>query len=560
MKRIFTLALTALLALTLASCAGIPTSGPVKPGSALAETDTSTIEFFPAGPISNATQEQILRGFLEAASGPQNDYAVAKQFLTPEFQSKWDPNAAVYVDTVFRSISMGATSNATASVTSTVSAVIDGTGQYSELATPSERKADYAFARVNDQWRISSAPQGIFLDRSILDLTYRTYPIYFFDPTFRFLVPDVRWFARASSATTRITKALLAGPSAWLGTGNAVVTAFPANTGLVANSVPVIKEVANADFTSNLNAADPVSMTRIKQQLTASLVGVNSVNSVDLFVEGVLVNQGAQAFVETVMPPPVDNRAFVISERGIGYLDGDLVSNSPGFSMSLPTNPAALTLGSGNRFAAALSSDGVTMVRPAANASMLDGRPGLIAPSLDRYNYVWSVPGKALAELLAFTPEGTPSKISVPWSSTSVSAIEVSHDGTRVAILFSDSAGVKLVVASVIRGENGVPLRLGGSVTLPLPPGAPLDIAWADDITVAAISSSGGTSLIYANVIGGRSQILPSFTSGNAVSMAGGNSLNQLRVLSSDGRLYTLRNTSSWSLASTGIKVLGVQQ
>lgn len=558
MKRMFSLLLTAVLAIFLAGCAGIPTSGPVNAGSALVSTDTSTIEFFPAGPIQDASQEQILRGFLEAASGPQNDYAVAKQFLTPEFQTKWDPNAGVSIDSSLRSITMGA--NNTATLKSAVSATIDSTGQYVELPAPTERTVGYSFAQVSGQWRLSSAPQGVILERSIVDLIYRTYPIYFFDPSFRYLVPDVRWFARASAATTRITKALLSGPAPWLGSGGAVTTAFPVNSGLVANSVPVLKEIAMADFTSALNVADPTAVLRMKQQLTASLVGVNSVSAVEMYVEGVPLGQGMQVLIDSVTPPAVDSRAFVVSDRGAGFLDGDFISPVPNISPALAGSYAAVTLSSGNRYAATLSADGVSLVRPAAGISVVDSRSGLIAPSIDRFNYVWSVPRAAPAEILATSPDGASAKVSVPWPATSVTALEVSHEGARVAILFSDTNGPKLVVASVIRGDNGIPVRLGGVVSLQLPPGSPIDIAWIDATTVAVMNNSGSASVIFSDVVGGRSQSLPSFVVGNAVSISGGNNLSQVRLLGPDGRLYGLRSSSTWSAVASGIKVLGVLQ
>lgn len=558
MKRMFSLALTAALASLLAGCAGIPTSGPVKPGSALAVSDTSTIEFFPSGPARDATQEQILRGFLEAASGPQNDYAVAKQFLTPEFQTKWDPNASVSIDSSVREVDIVPTN--TASVTSTVSAIIDATGQYSELATATERISQYSFALVNGQWRLSAAPQGILLERSIFDLIFRSYPIYFYDPSFRFLVPDVRWFARASSATTRVTKALLSGPAPWLAAGNAVVTAFPAQSGLVINSVPVLKDVAMVDLTSVVAASDPVTVTRMKQQLAASLVGVNSVSSVEMFVEGVPLGQAVIAYVDTALPPPVDSRAFVVSERGVGFLDGDTISPVPTVTPYLTGNYSAVTLGQGNRLTATLSSEGVGVVRPGGGYSLIDNRPNVIAPALDRYNFVWSVPRAILSELRATAPDGSSTTISVPWSASSVIALEVAHDGARVAVLFTDSSQAKLVVASVIRGENGVPLRLGGTVNLPVPSGTPMDIAWVDGTTVAVLSNSGSSSVVFANVIGGRSQTLPSVFSGTAVSIAGGNTLGQLRMLNADGRLFTARPGTSWASVGTGIKVLGTLQ
>lgn len=553
-----TFALAVATALSLASCVGIPSSGGVKQGAALTASDTSTIEFFPAGPAENASQEQILRGFLEAASGPQNDYAVARQFLSPEFQAKWDPNTAVLADSAARNIVVAAGNTAT--VSTTIFLALDSTGQLSETKEGSARTLSYAFTQVNGQWRLSSAPQGVLIDRGIFDLIYRSYPIYFFDPSFRYLVPDVRWFARASSTTTRITKALLAGPAAWLAAGGAVLNTFPASTGLVANAVPVIKEAASIDLTSPASAADGVTLLRMKQQATASLTGVNGVATVDLYVEGVPAAQGAQAFVDTALPAPVDARPFVLTDKGAGYLDGDTLAPAAVFAFGPTTSYTAVTLGAANRYAATLTADGVGLLRPGAGVSVVDARPGLIAPSLDRLNYVWSVPRVTPSDLVAISSDGTTYKVVVPFTATSITALEVSHDGTRVAILYSEGTTTRFIVSTVLRGENGVPVRLGASISLAPPAGTPVDIAWIDATTVAAIGTQGNISSVMTNVIGGRSQNFASFIAGTPASMSGGNNLSQLRILATDGRLYALRNNATWSLLATGMRVLAVQQ
>lgn len=558
MKWILSLALAVLTAVALAGCAGIPSSGSVHQGAALTASDTSPIEFFPAGPAENATQEQILRGFLEAASGPQNDYAVARQYLSPELQTKWDPNTTVQADSASRSVVMSAGN--TASVTTTVYVTLDSTGQFSESKEGVSHTLSYAFTPVNGQWRLSAAPQGVLVDRGIFDLIYRSYPIYFFDPTFRYLVPDVRWFARASSTTTRITKALLAGPAAWLAAGGAVVNTFPAATGLVANAVPVIKDAASIDLTSQASAADSLTLLRMKQQATASLTGVNGVSTVDLFVEGVPAAQNAQAYIDTVLPAPVDTRPFVLTEKGAGYLDGDTLAPAAVFAFGPTSGYSAVTMGTANRYAATLATEGVGLLRPGAGVSVVDARPGLIAPSLDRLNYVWSVPRAAPSDLLAISSEGTTYKVAVPFAASSITALEVSHDGTRVAILYTEGTTNRLIVSTVLRGENGVPVRLGSSTSLALPSGTPIDIAWVDATSVAAIATQGSISTVMTSVIGGRSQSFASFIAGMPASIAGGNNLSQLRILATDGRLYSLRNSATWSLLSTGIKVLAVQQ
>ena len=50
-----------------------------------------TLYYSPSGPSDKASQEQIISGFLYAGNGPQEDYAVAREYLTASFAAKWKP-------------------------------------------------------------------------------------------------------------------------------------------------------------------------------------------------------------------------------------------------------------------------------------------------------------------------------------------------------------------------------------------------------------------------------------------------------------------------------------
>ena len=91
------------------------------------------------------------------------------------------------------------------------------------------RRSTTRSRKVGGQWRISELPNGIVLSRDNFENSFSEYPLYFFDPDFRYLVPDVRWFPNCSGTVAdRIVNALLAGPSNWL-QGGVVTTAFPAD-------------------------------------------------------------------------------------------------------------------------------------------------------------------------------------------------------------------------------------------------------------------------------------------------------------------------------------------
>ena len=88
----------ALLALLLAGCATIPSSGPVQQGDPVPADSSPDLDIVVEGPTADATQEQILEGFLNAAQSPRNNYQVAREYLTPTFADEWQADAAATID------------------------------------------------------------------------------------------------------------------------------------------------------------------------------------------------------------------------------------------------------------------------------------------------------------------------------------------------------------------------------------------------------------------------------------------------------------------------------
>ena len=76
-------ALVAALSLSLSACAKLPTSSEVKVGSDIQGGLTADYLYYsPSGPIEDSGQQEIINGFLNAATGPQNDYQVAREYMT----------------------------------------------------------------------------------------------------------------------------------------------------------------------------------------------------------------------------------------------------------------------------------------------------------------------------------------------------------------------------------------------------------------------------------------------------------------------------------------------
>ena len=86
-------ALVAAAALILTGCAKLPTSSEVKVGSDIqGGLTTDYLYYSPSGPSDGASQQEIINGFLNAATGPQNDYQVAREFLAGDLAAKWSPS------------------------------------------------------------------------------------------------------------------------------------------------------------------------------------------------------------------------------------------------------------------------------------------------------------------------------------------------------------------------------------------------------------------------------------------------------------------------------------
>ena len=89
----------AALVLVLAGCAGLPSGGSVNPGLALGDApDVPDFSFLPNRPQPGATPEQIVEGFVSAATSPADSWGIARMYLAPEISRDWSPEVGVTID------------------------------------------------------------------------------------------------------------------------------------------------------------------------------------------------------------------------------------------------------------------------------------------------------------------------------------------------------------------------------------------------------------------------------------------------------------------------------
>ena len=541
------------LAVLATGCAGIPQSGAPQIGQVVPTDEDPEIEFLAQGPEKDATQEQILRGFIDAASSPRDDYATAREYLSPSIRSTWNPDASALIDEANQR-TVTSVDALTMQVSLVPVASVDGSGEYAEFTDLQPTTRVFALMQVDGQWRISSAPDGVVLDEQKFSEVFNPYALSFFDPSWTNLVPDLRWFPSRASTGTQIVNALLNGPSEWL--VGAVTSAFPEGTQLTRNAVPIVSDVAQVDLNSEAFEADDVTLQRMQAQLAASLSGVSTINSVSIAVSGNVQDIPTLAIPGT----RVDPRPLALTDDGFGFLGGGSVERLPGISPQIEALGAtAAVVNASHSLAAVRTGDGVYAVRQAQTSGLrVDARAGLLAPSLDRFGFIWSVPESEPGALLALRADGSQSPVITSWpDAASIQSIQVSRDGTRLLALVRTAGEPRLLVAGITRGADNTPVSLGDPLVLAVGDGAGLSATWIDEITVASLaSSSDGRGEVVTQVIGGESARLA--TLDDAVQIVGGNTVKQLRALSSEGDVRVLR-TSLWQTTATGVAFLATQ-
>ncbi|HYI51871.1 MAG TPA: LpqB family beta-propeller domain-containing protein [Microbacterium sp.] len=547
-------ALLVVAALVLSACAGLPVSGSVNPGMAAGE-DAGSPEFLfrPDEPQPGATPEQIVDGFIRAGSGPgpAANWEVARMFLAPSIRESWRPEASVTIDLPDDrqpvSPSVGAVDLSLVAV-----ATVDENGAYQPDAGVTQ--LSFQLAQQDDgEWRITEAPDGVVIDRDVFANVFHRYSLMYFDPSWQFLVPDVRWFP-TTNAATRIADALVDGtPSRWL--GESVLNAFPESVSLARPSVPLESGIAQVTLSAEALLVESTTLDRMQTQLTASLAtaGVSgaemSVASTPLPAEPVSTRS------TRVTGPPL-----VLNEDGFGFLAGDELTPIPGLSETMElVAPAAIQMAPDRDFAAVrLVSGGAARVPAEGDIAVVDSRGGLIDPSADPFGYIWSVPRDQPTAIEVFSASGERLAVSDAWpGATQIIAMAVSRDGARLAGLLVTGGRSEVWIAGIVRGADNVPLRIGEAVPLGALTGSGAGLAWIDDTTVGVLSGTAEGPLFTEQLVGG-----PATTTDapqGAASVAGATSISTVRLRTDDGSLYVKRG-ANWQRTTSGIAILATQQ
>ncbi|HEY8280942.1 MAG TPA: GerMN domain-containing protein [Leifsonia sp.] len=556
LRRSLAAVLAVLSLAVLAACASIPDAGPVRQGAPVAQiNDPLDLDFNPSPPEKGASQRRIVQGFIDAASSPKNNFAVAREYLTTSMSAKWNPDESITVDDGRNRVYDHEGDLWSAQVNPVAN--VDSVGAYHPVASTAPVGLSYTLAKEHGEWRIAVAPNGIVIDDPTFRAVYTQQTLYFFSPDFRFLVPDARWFpARVATAATRVTSAVLAGPAKWL--SGAVRSAFPAGTELAVPSVTTVNGNARVDLSSQAGQADSLGLQRMQLELEQSLGPL--AQSVQISIEG--NTQQIAPISDANAPtqdPPVDPHPIVYRQNAFGLLSGSSVTELSGMSDRIVAlQPSAVALNASRDHAAVLSHGAAYSVRRGADAVRIDARPGLIAPAVDNTGWVWSVPGTDPASLLVFGTDGQPHAVKTSWRAASeIVSLAVSRDGARVVAVLKTGAAYTVVASGVLRGDGGLPTALTEPIDLAVGAGIPLSVAWTGELTVATLAASGGgATAVTEQTIGGTMTSSTGPAGGSTIVGAAG--LSRYLVLSADGSLQAPTGTG-WQAQADKVGAVAVQ-
>ncbi|MGP3535420.1 LpqB family beta-propeller domain-containing protein [Microbacterium sp. RD1] len=552
MRRAAAAVAAAVLALLLAACTGLPTSGAVYPGLSPVEAGSDPdIRFIPNGPQPGSSPEDIVSGFIRAGSGPQDGWRIAREFLTADFARRWDPRASVTIDRLADRSSPTVPVDGVSTVQIAPTGLVDGEGAY---APQGGATVTLSFSLVEEggQWRIAAAPDGIVLFEEEFDSVFRAVSLVFFDPSWQFLVPDVRWYPSSNIATYVAAGLIEGAPSPWL--QGAVFTAFPDEVTFDAAAVPVTNGVAEVELDSAALSLGQAVLDRMQAQLEASLRDAGIAN-VRMTVGGTPLDARPAAVRST----RVESQSLVeLADGRFGFLDGDEIEGVPDLSEAIESVDAlAVEAGPSLDVAAVKTSAGVVL-RAAANRALatLDERPGLIDPTIDPSGTVWSVPGTSPGAVRASPIDGQPIAVTGAWASAvEVSAMRVSRDGARMAAAVTVGGHTEVWVAGIRRAEDDTAFALGETRVLASLTGDAIDLAWLDDTTLGVLTDVAGEVSLREQAVGGPG--VDTDVPAGVTSLVGGNS--SARLHAADGTVY-VRQGPNWAPITDQVRVLAGQQ
>jgi hypothetical protein len=504
MSRRIWLVIGCVLALVLCGCTGIPDSSApqaVKTGLDVQQGVEPILT-----PAPGADQRRIVSGFLDANGSNDPHHNAARGYLTTEGSNRWSDSRVTVVDnTQVGPVRKGNT----ILVTGQRIGRVDSSGVY----TPETQgdgtgrgafqvRSTFVVKKVKGEWRIDSLPTGLLITYAQFQ-QYQQRIIYFYDLAERHLVPDLRYSQLSDplSLAEWLIERLVDGPRDAL--QNAVTTELPAQTDPNRVSIDLSGSPVRIRMPGSLQL-DSATRNRLAAQLAVTLNQVAQIGQLNTME----IVDGSRP----VTVPVIGGVSFNASD----FAD-QIASTDSGGSELYYVNDGAVFDASGRRLRGRLGNGAYRL----SSVALADSRRGddMFVAGVNGDSHL--IVGHAASALITTRVQGNLSRPAfvpgtseawvgdgsrlyrasmtgvtqlVPITAASgkitgrISAVRLSPEGSRVAMVLTEAGGAQVWLGSVVRDSSGK-VRVD-SLTAISPQGiAVRDVAWNDPQNLFAVGS-----------------------------------------------------------------------
>ncbi|EFG64771.1 LpqB family beta-propeller domain-containing protein [Streptomyces sp. SPB074] len=517
----------------VAGCASMPDRGDVRPVDSSTRNDPG-VRVFGVAPRDGARPLEVVQGFLEALTSEDRDYAVARKYLTEKASRDWHPGSGTTVLTDSADPTPGrgtppdapgeadkATSHTYVLTGKKVATVDDRLSYHPSDATYQETVRLVRTGKDKKEWRIDRPPSGVVLGKNDFQRLYWPVNKYYFaartEAGHEPLVADPVYIRSWEDPVTQTVKAVLDGPSAWL--GGAVRSSFPDGIALRRGTTALAPDDDNrltVPLDVNRGEVSAAACRRMAAQLLYSLrdLASTSVKTVGLEARkgslctldedeaDAVAGQGASKR-DTPNQYYLDKNHRLV-DLSSGSRDDELPGGVPGPFGTGDQELRAAAVSRDEKYAAGISLNGDRLFVSAlagtgelrftgVRSKAADEKDRLSTPSWDGFGDLWVADTDPANPRLMWVRKGAADPVEVKVAGLGegarIEAVRASSDGVRIALLVREGTQTTLRIGRVDRVGEGEATRIavGG-----------LRAAAPQLEEVTAMSWAGGSRLVVA--------------------------------------------------------------
>lgn len=447
-------------ALFVSGCASIPSSGPIVQGPRVdVLRNDGYVRVLARPPVVGMAQDAIVRGFLVASASIPDGDDTARSYLTSDAAEAWSPQRSI---TVYDAAALTVTVEADDRVRISAPKIgtIDARNRY--LAANVGEKFDEVLQlqQVEGEWRISSAPQALYLGEGDVRRSFRPYPVYFFNPEFTRLIPEFVLLPIGSGEqATLLMRSLLAGPSTEFAA--ALATAIPRGTTLGFRSVSIQGATASVPLAPGAISVGAELRQSLLAQIVWTLSNLPQVVQVRVTIDADVLDSPTGSTTYTVGDfPGVDPEDAATSGSLVYIRDGSVTERVDGVRRAVQGNDiaSAAAVSRDAAFIASISPDRkLIFVRQTSSERrpIAVGRD-LAKPQILGDGRLWFVDREAQGGLRAWDAERGLVRVNTGLPNTArILDFAIAADRGRIAMIVNTGVTTTLRLGVIARDDDG---------------------------------------------------------------------------------------------------------